>query len=458
MCGHAARAGQTGAPGFPIIHSGRGVMAAERGWYKLDNAAKIIPFSVEGADTRVMRLTCELTEPVDPELLQQALDETLPEFPYMRCCMRRGIFWYYLDTWREKAVVREEDLPALSALYMPGHKNLLIRVIYFEKRLSVEIFHVLSDGTGGFIFLVHLLTHYLSEKYGLDYSSLAQNISSITQREEDAFSQFYEGRRELKKHNRKPVHRNFIKEMFPRKAYQIHGEYDMDMRQHLLEGTVPTKDLLETARDWKTTIGVLVVSIYVEAMIAQMSVREMRRPIVVSVPVNLRQYFPSATTRNFFGAIQVTYEPSLYNGTLESVIKEIDREFRESLVEDKIFDTMNSYAALEHNYALKMVPLFVKYPALRYFNYSMKKGVSTSVSNVGKVELPEEMKPYVESFCGYMSGRTAFMCLTSYKDNTVFGITSCFTRHEVFMQFFRRLTELGIPVELATNDYDREDG
>ena len=68
-------------------------MAERKTWYKLDNAAKIIPSSVEGADTRVFRLVCELREEVDPELLQRALDRTLIEFPYMNSCMRRGIFW-----------------------------------------------------------------------------------------------------------------------------------------------------------------------------------------------------------------------------------------------------------------------------------------------------------------------------------------------------------------------------
>ena len=46
-------------------------------WRKLDNAALAFPLVTGKDDTRVFRFYCELKEEVDPELLQQALDETM---------------------------------------------------------------------------------------------------------------------------------------------------------------------------------------------------------------------------------------------------------------------------------------------------------------------------------------------------------------------------------------------
>ena len=180
------------------------IMASGQGWYELDNAAKIIPSSVEGADTRVMRLMCELKEPVDPEILQEALDLTMPEFPHMKCCLKRGIFWYYLDEWKGTPTVMEENIHVLSSLYKSGHHSLLFRVMYYDKRITLEMFHALADGTGALVFLKHILAHYLCLKYDLDYGELPQqDVSSVAEKEQDAFGQFYEGKGKVEERDRK---------------------------------------------------------------------------------------------------------------------------------------------------------------------------------------------------------------------------------------------------------------
>ena len=149
-------------------------MAEEKEWYRLDNAAKIIPATMTGADTRVFRLVCELKEEVDPAVLQEALEDALREYPYMNCCMRKGVFWYYLDELKTKAVVQRDSQPALQALYRSGRKNLLYRLCYLDRRIVLEMFHVLSDGTGGFMFFEHIVACYLIRKHHIDPSGARQ--------------------------------------------------------------------------------------------------------------------------------------------------------------------------------------------------------------------------------------------------------------------------------------------
>ena len=67
------------------------------GWQRLDNAAKIFPSNSTKSDTKVFRFCCELTEPVDPVLLQPALEATLESFPLYRAVLKRGLFWYYFE-------------------------------------------------------------------------------------------------------------------------------------------------------------------------------------------------------------------------------------------------------------------------------------------------------------------------------------------------------------------------
>ncbi len=425
-------------------------MEREKEWYRLDNAAKMIPSSMAGADTRVFRIVCELKEEVDEATLQQALDLALEEFPYMNCCLRKGIFWYYMDEMDQGAVVHEERKNALSALYVPGKKNLMYRVLYFRNRINLEIYHVLSDGTGGYMFFEQIITNYLILKHNLDRSLLKESRASVTDKQEDAFSQFYEKGKSKK--------RNFLKEMFPVKAYQVKGLQDPNLNEHLVEGTVSTSKMLEIAHKYNVTLGVLTTSIWIEAILKQMKRSEYNKPIVVSVPVNLRQFFPSETTRNFFGVIVVKYEPKDYDGTLESILPKISEEFKAELQPEKVRATMNSYADLEHNLAVKVVPLFLKDLGMQGIAHMMNNGITTSVSNVGRVKLPEQLEPYINKFSVFMACKTIFMCVSTYQDKLTFGIVSCYEKHPTCRNFFMRLVDLGLEVEISSNDYDEQEG
>ena len=87
-------------------------------WYKLDNAAKIIPSTAKGANTRVFRISCELKEEVDGGILQMALNEVIPDFSFFNCILKRGLFWYYMEDTNIMPKVEDDNLPACSPLYI----------------------------------------------------------------------------------------------------------------------------------------------------------------------------------------------------------------------------------------------------------------------------------------------------------------------------------------------------
>ena len=153
-------------------------------WYRLDNAAIIVPSTAKGSDTRVFRLVCELKEEVDGGILQEALDETLEEYPHLNVVLREGLFWHYLDGTALRPVVEEDHLPACAPLYRPGQKNLLYRVSDFGKRINLEVLHVLADGTGAFSILKHQLygsayAFILFPRWRQDAFTLQKDVSLI---------------------------------------------------------------------------------------------------------------------------------------------------------------------------------------------------------------------------------------------------------------------------------------
>ncbi len=415
-------------------------------WYKLDNAAKIVPSTARGANTRVFRITCELKEEVDKNTLQTALDETIEEFPFFNCVLHRGIFWYYLEDSNLRAVVEKESTPACLPLYIPGHKNLLYRVNYYEKRINLEMFHVLADGTGAFMFFKNLIIRYLQLKHGLEADITPFDDFSMEEKNGDAFRDFYSKQKGLKQ----------LREMSSVRAYQLSGEIDDNLLPHLLEGTISAGKFLDVAHKYNTTVGVMCVAVYIKAVLQSMSLFQRKRHIVVSVPVNLRQFFKSGTARNFFGVINIDYDPAQGTGELEEIISFVDKSFKEKLSSENIQKTMNSYSALEHNVGIKIIPLPIKDMGIGFFDRNAKKGVTSSMSNLGQIKMPEEVEDYIDRFSAFMTAASQQITVCSYKDKMVFGEVSPYKTHRVMLNFFRCLTDMGLEVELGSNDYDEE--
>jgi len=413
-------------------------------WYKLDNAATIVPATARGSDTRVFRITCELKEDVDAEYLQEALDHALIEFPHYRVVLRKGFFWYYLDSTDLRPIVKEEHNPPCSPLYYSGRKNLLFRVNYYKRRINLEMFHVLADGTGGFLFMKKLIFTYCKMKYDLQIMPDADIQSSAHEKTSDAFDHYY----------KKEKNRDHLNNMMSVKAYQIRQEKDNNMVNHLIEGSISAKSFMDLAHKYGTTAGILTTALFLEAVIKSMAISDYKNPVVLSVPVNLRHYFPSETTRNFFGVINIVCKADEYDGTLNSVLPLVKETYKEQLSPENIRNTMNSYSSLQHNIGIKMVPLTLKDLAIRYFTHKTRRGTTATISNLGRIEIPETFVPYIDRFSSFMSTQNMQVCISTFQDKMVFGAVSAYSEHRVLLGFFRRLTELGIEVEIASNDYD----
>ena len=62
-------------------------------WVRLDNASNIFLAAMTNSDTKVFRMSAELTDSVDPILLQRALDEVYENYVLYHSVLRRGFFW-----------------------------------------------------------------------------------------------------------------------------------------------------------------------------------------------------------------------------------------------------------------------------------------------------------------------------------------------------------------------------
>ena len=134
-------------------------------WYKLDLSANVYPTLQRRNFSNVFRLSVVLKEEIDPDTLQRAVDLTLPRFPAFKVALHKGIFWRYLEPNDHPGPFVRPDIinPCMPMLFKSNNRY-LIRIYYYRCRISLEVFHSLSDGSGALKLLKTITAVYLRLK------------------------------------------------------------------------------------------------------------------------------------------------------------------------------------------------------------------------------------------------------------------------------------------------------
>lgn len=410
-------------------------------WNKLDNAAKIFPPNSKNSDTKVFRFACELYEVVDKNVLQKALDITVDAFPLYRSVIKSGLFWYYFERSHFKPVVIEENLPPCTTLYDKNNKTLLFRVMYYKKSISFEVYHALSDGAGALQFFKTLVFHYITIKHENKFRDRVPVLdieASKTQKMDDSFQKYFS--KSTPKVKKKSI-----------KAFRLRGPKIPEYRISVIEGIIPVDSILSKVKENKTSLTIFLAAILMCAINEEIPVRLKKRPVVLSIPVNLRNYYYSQTARNFFGVINVDYDFSTGSSELPEVIESLKKSFKENLTPEYLGRRINMLSSLEHNLMLRVIPLVVKDIALKIANNIVDKSYTSTLSNVGIVSMPEDIKPYISSFDIFVSTNKLQACACSFDNKLRISFTSAFVSTEVQRRFFKSMTDMGIPVTIESN-------
>lgn len=390
-------------------------------WYTLDNSAKIMPSTTTNLNTNVFRLTCTLFDNVDKNVLQEALDKTLIEFPMYLCTMRDGIFWHYLEKVDYKPLVKEEKTHICSKL----NSEMLFRVLYYKKRIHLEVYHALSDGNGAMEFFKYLICTYLNIVKDLKLN-IPLNDSSVSEKEKDDFKTFD------KSDFKFTINRRKI-------GYKLKHQKKDTTKHDVIEMHMPVDKVKMIAKKYNTTITIYLVAVYIKSILSNMKVKELKRPIGISIPVDLRSIFPSKTIRNFFYTFLTSYKADDKNVSIEEIVKEISKQFKEELTKEKLQDKLNSFMLLEKLLVVRVIPNFIKDFALKYFAMSGKKGQTSVLSNLGIIKLPDEYSDYVESFTATASTEDLQLTVCSFKNRLALSFSSHLITKDIERCFLKEI-------------------
>lgn len=417
----------------------------EKGWTPLDNASKIFPSTSNNKDTKVFRFSCELYEEVNPKNLQEALDITIKAFPLYKSVLRKGLFWYYFEQSNIEPRVELEKTHLCAPLYLKDSKNLLFRVMYYHNRINVEIFHALSDGAGAVLFLETLVYHYITINYKSELGDNFPKInykSSISEKMDNSFEKYYN------KNN------NYSKKFKPEKklkSYTIKGTKNIENRTKLIEGTMKVNPLLDLSRKYNTTLTIFLTALLIDSIFKEMTLKSRKYPITLAVPINLRQFFPSLTARNFFSTMNITYDYEKDGIGFEEIIEKVKNSFKYNLGDERINSHLNKFMSIEKNPFARIIPLPIKNLALKVADKLNDRKITSSISNVGKISLPNEFKEYIRQVGVCVSSRRPLIVFCSYEDTVVISFTSPYSGTNIQRRFFKFLSEHDLEIEILSN-------
>ena len=417
-------------------------------WDRLDNTAHLFPVIAGERMSNVYRTSVTLTEPVDPALLQQALHILLPKFDGFNLRLRRGVFWYYFEE-NGKPAPRIKLEKGFPCRYIRPNKNnsYLFRVTYYKYRINLEVFHVLTDGMGALNFLKELTYQYLRLLHPELIAQTGDTLSSgTTLNREDSF---------LKNYRQAPP-----KKYRTQKAYHIKGEKLRTGEFGVMHGYLHIPELKTVCRRYHASINEYLVSAYIWSVYAEYR-HDMKPevPIRVAVPVNLRPHFNSITTKNFFVMISAEFYPVECDYTFEQVLEIVQESLQKQLQKEHLEQIFSYNVSNQKSPFLQAVPLPLKNIAMRHVYTRSAMANTTTITNVGSIEVAEPYRPYIDLFHAFLAiskGQHIKGTICSYQDTLVFSFSYDIRDSSIQRGFFRKLSSDGLHVEIESNGVNYE--
>lgn len=392
----------------------------------------------------MFRLSSELGEPIKLSVLIKAYEQMLERCPYYQVELKRGLFWYYLEPNRVTARVEAES--RYPCLFIPVKKRGVVpfRLIAYKNTIAFEVAHFITDGTGALEFLKGVLVayHRLLGRTIPEGGVMIDPALPYAQGEfEDSFLTSY-------KRDVPPAPMNSS-------SYKIRSRGVKPPVFYVIEGRVPTETIRQKAKAYGITVGEFVASLMIDSALHLMRRHnDTKRPIRISIPINLRRFFQSVTMRNFALTVEPGIDPRLGEYSFEDIVKTVHHFMKLELDTLYIRRQIARNVKSEKHPLIRIIPLFLKDPILKQFYRFFGSRVFTmSFSNLGMVRLPDALEGEVNhfSFIPPPHPKTVSASAISYGKTTSLVFASTLVSTELEQQFFSSLRKHGVTACIRTN-------
>jgi NRPS condensation-like uncharacterized protein len=398
---------------------------------RLDSTAIVHCALMNSGWINAYRITATMTEKVDPDALQQAMDSMIERYPTICSRIVKGFSWYHTET-MESIKVKPLDCGLLGSI---NHKDIYrqaINIMYDENRIILEAFHSVTDGHGAFTFLNSLLGTYGALLDGSLRPNTAKG-SFVDEELEDGFLKY--GNTTPNKGIFAPVENPFF--------------FEKQAKNKKIDATVfkmKSSRIRQMAKENRCSMNDLLVAAMFKAVFRMPEAEG--KSVALTVPVNLRRFFDTPSLLNFSYLSTAAINRKEKHLSLRETAALIKSQLKEQNNEEYLRKAVSKIASISKNALMRNTPLFVKNFAIRFAMLLGIEKTCMTVTNLGNVAamLPDA-EGHVRCVDVLLSPRrtSPYNCgIVSYNDEMHIILTHSLKEKALVKYLAKHMAELGI--------------
>ena len=328
-------------------------------------------------------ISAYLSEPVVAHALQRAVNDLMHRLPFLSGRLRRGFLAYHHEVLANPPmIVPTTNSHTFSAYFETGTGHVL-RILYGERHVTVETLHSICDGRGLTKIMTALLVRYFAilgiapEQAGpIDWSQAPRPEEA-----EDAFMRYADV-----KTPRPPTRLTTTSAARP--AY--HFDCSRPTPARFVTRRFDLAKVRSAAKTHDATIGEYVLAHIFRAIADDRAARGRTEPITASLAIDCRRFFPSDTYRNFVSDKSIVMPET---EDFAAMVRQLRQQFTQ-IDADHVHGAISASQTLRAN--TRILPRVAKKSVGKLLERSGLRGLTTTFSNLGLVELPRPVEERVE--------------------------------------------------------------
>ena len=407
---------------------------------RTDSYAKIFLYNTNETVACVPRHIIRMRDKVDPDKLQQAVEQALLRFPHMVLGVEAtDTQFVYRRNVLPPVVLPFDGVEKRYTIGSPDTHGYLFLVGYEGNTITMEYQHSISDGRGFEEFIRCVLFQYL-QLCGcpVENDGSVRGMDTLWTPDESA-----NGYEQL-------ADQEFSPDGIWKKPEAAHA-WDLtdlgDAPEIVTEFTFPFAAL----HDYGKSIGVSPLSIVAPLLMRAFDRKfgEPDKPVISQIPVDLRPLLPTPTTRYFICFIDLPYLPEYRDLPLEEVFCRTKAFLNSQMEREQLL--YRAKAAADRCLQLHEadMPLADKMAAGQKVCKDFVLEDSFLITNVGRFKLPESCMPYVLDYGAILpcAAQPFAMLVSSFGDKMKLSVAQRDHDMQVVEDLTAGLQEIGVQAQ-----------